>query len=165
MAGILCVATGRLCCWMIKEINIEQIRTSISSKSLISYVAMTQRPGVLLFLALLEHTFFKPGTEDNDKLVVHVINWNNTRWVIITIPLIDKVKAEGCAKKSGLRVADGIPIMISNKGKESFPLDMDNVFCLENEKDSPVYKGITSADAMREAEMQLVDKIINEPIL
>lgn len=144
----------------IADRTIQEIKKQLSNPDLITYVAMSERPGVSLFSVLLEHTFYKPGTSDNEKFIMHLIKWERILWFVITIPAIEKNRAEVVAKKSGIRIADGVPSMITSKGVAQFPLDMKNVFTLENEPGHPMYKGATSVEIMLNIEKQLVEEIL-----
>lgn len=133
-----------------------------SNPNLVSYVAMLspRRPGVVLFSVMLEHIFFKPGTEKNDNFVMHMMNWQDMTFGIISIPTNMKKAAEEVAKHAGVRIADGVPTMFDPSGTvEIFPISKNNVFTLENESGHPMYKGIELREAMLNIEDQLVDKI------
>ena len=41
-----------------------------------------------------------------------------------------------------MRVAEGVPMMLSSKGKVRFPLSGKNVFTLENARGSRIYDGV-----------------------
>jgi hypothetical protein len=133
-------------------------------------VAPTVRPGCNLFSALLEYKYFPPSTPKNKQYHVAMVRWKDCIHSIISIPKEYENHAKAVAKLSGLRIANGIPTLRSDKKVYYFPIEFDNLFTLENEKDHPLYRVVGFAEAFKAVERQMVniithggvDKIIHE---
>lgn len=139
----------------------EEVREFCSNEDLISYVVMLgpRRPGVMLFGILLEYVFFPPGTKKNEEFHMHFVNWEEMMFGIISIPKKKKIYAVEVAKISGTRIANGVPTLISEGQVAMFPVDSNNVFTIENESGSPVYKGSYARDVMISIEDQIIKDI------
>lgn len=150
---------------MIEKTN-EQVQQYCSDKNLISYIIymVPRRPGVYLFSLLLENIFFPPGTKENEDFQFHIINWEEMVIGIITIPKKKEIYATEIMKVSGNRVADGIPMMITDGRVVSFPISGDNIFTLENEEGHPMYKGNNARDMMISIENQIISEIEDDSI-
>ena len=119
----------------------EELRRFSNDERFIHFVSMStpRRPGVMLFAIKLEYRYFPPGTERNDDFVLHVINWQNMIWMLVSIPRECMSLAKKIAAESGLRIVDGIPTIITPEGTQPFPMGSDNVFALENVPGHAVY--------------------------
>lgn len=140
----------------------EQFQQFMKGERLIHYVGMIAppRPGVNEFISLLEHKHFKPGTPRNELFFMRIVEWGDIFWVIASIPSEDKIFAENIAKECRLRIADGIPTMISHKGIQTFPANNERVFTLENESEHPVYRNNPATHReILAAEQETVDRI------
>jgi len=120
----------------------EELRRFSNDERFIHFVSMStpRRPGVMLFAVKLEHWHFPPDTEKNDDFVLHVIEWQNMLWMVVSIPRQYMNLAKKIAAESGLRIADGIPTIITPGGTQPFPIDSDNVFTLENVPGHAIYE-------------------------
>lgn len=119
----------------------EDFQKFLEDPSLIHYVGMIHppRPGVSDCVQTLEHAYYKPGTPRNNLFNLRIIKWEDITWVIVSIPITEKAKMESVAKVSGLRIANGVPMMIDSKGRRRFPASNERVFTLENVPGHPVY--------------------------
>jgi len=75
--------------------------------------------------------------------------WDGMIWMVVQIPIKDRPIVEAVCDKYNLRLADGIPIMLSGGKAVQFPLSGDNVWSLESHGKPP--EG--------EEENQLIDAI------
>jgi len=119
--------------------------TKNRSKLFIIGMLFPRRLGAMLFSSLLEHRYYKPGTADNEKFILHLINWQEMHWWVIEIPREDIDKATKTAEEVGLKFADGIPTMIaSERGKigwQPFPVtDGRNIVSIEYLPNHVAYK-------------------------
>lgn len=108
----------------------------------IHYAGMLQppRPGVSDCIQMLEHTHYKPGTNRNHLFMMRLLDWQDMLWVIISIPIAEKVNMERVAQVNGLRVANGVPTMFAGGDVHHFPVSNDRIFTLENVSGHPVYR-------------------------
>jgi hypothetical protein len=98
------------------------------------------RPGVRLFAAKLEYSYFEPGTPRNDEFILHVINWQGMSWAVVSIPREYMEAAKKIAAEVGLRIADGVPHLIVGGQTHPFPMNTENVFALENVPGHEIYE-------------------------
>ena len=143
-----------------------------------------QRPGVALFSTILEHKFFPPGTPKNEEFQLATIRWvNDSVWFISSVPITYFMHAEATAKFAGISLKkDLFPVMndgpvsvLASVSRESweteikklpgmqiFPLYLGvNMYTMENSKDHPIYKNMSSEEIM-EGERKMIDDIIKE---
>lgn len=121
--------------------NIDDVKRMTSGKFTIVGMVQPLRPFVLLFGMILEHRYYDPRNRAlNDQLQYFIVNWKHMRCAVIAIPLEDRPKAEECARESYLRLADGVPTLITEKGPEFFPIQGPTVFTLENDWDHIPWK-------------------------
>lgn len=126
---------------------------------LIHYVCMAMRPGIEELSTRLEHTHYKPLTPRNDLLHIRVLLWNDIHWIVISIPSEDKQLLESMAGSCGMRVVNGVPVILGNGSLEQFPINK-NAFTLENLSDHPVYRNDDALNrVMQEAEHQIAEDI------
>ncbi len=59
---------------------------------------------------------------------------------LVIIPRVHRPQAEWIAKQLGLRIANGVPHVGSSKGWSHFPIDVPNLFTLENVPGHFVYQ-------------------------
>lgn len=122
------------------EVSYREGAKTFEDSTLIHYVGMTTRPGVKNCAETLEYSHYSPGTDKNADLTVHVLNWEGIKWLIVSIPYDDRGLMKRCASACGLRVADGIPHLLTAQGARPFPFANDRIFTLENTPNHPVYK-------------------------
>ena len=147
-------------------------------KSRTFIVAMSNRPGACLFAAQLEFDHFPPLSPLNEEFQVYMVLWNHLEWFVISLPAKKYELAEEVAKQNCLRIADGVPVFMGNfpvsiiaalrqpPGNgipcEFFLLQGDNVFTLENNRESPIYGDPKSADEIRRSELGAVERLQKE---
>lgn len=119
----------------------EDLQRFFAIPSFIHYVGMLNppRPGVADCFQTLEFTYFKPGTSRNHVFVMRVIEWEEILWGIVSIPIEEKHFMEKAAQVNRLRIADGIPMMLTGNGMRRFPVSNERIFTLENISGHPVY--------------------------
>jgi hypothetical protein len=104
------------------------------------YVALPQRPGVQDCVTTLEQVHYPVDSPRNDLFHFRYLVWEDLQWFIISIPATDRAIMERVTLAHGLRIADGVPTMLSFNGVKRFPIDQENVFTLENIPSHPVYQ-------------------------
>lgn len=109
-----------------------------------------RRIGVISFMTFLEYRHFKPGTPANELFQMALINWETMGFALVVIPWIHLEQAKWILKQLGLRVADGVPTLIHAGGVKRFPIDLPNVFTVENIAGHFLYKN--SPDLLKTAE-------------
>lgn len=147
----------------------EMVRRSQDRRNLF-LVALAARPGARLFLVELEHAHFAPGTPRNALFNLAVADWEGERWLIAWLPVRDRHLAVQAADKSGMRLANGVPHMISvGPGGPDFdrpavfPLSARTVWTIENRSDSVVYQPGGAVD-LREEERFRVREITGKDV-
>lgn len=141
----------------------EKLKKITEDPKLIHFVGMIMpaRPGIQLCLTELEYKYYVPGTKRNDDFQLRIMEWSEIVWAIATIPIDDRHLMERVAGKCGLRIADGVPTMMTGNGIEQFPLNGDRVFSLENKSGHPIYHNSQEiSDVVKKAEEDNVDKIL-----
>lgn len=119
----------------------ENLQKFVGDPQLIHYAGMLNppRPGVQDCFQMLEFTHFKPGTSRNEFYHLRVFEWEGILWGVVSIPIVEKHLMESVAQANRLRVANGIPTMLSGKEMTQFPISNERVFTLENISGHPVY--------------------------
>lgn len=129
-------------------------------------VCMIPRSGGAQFFSHLEHTYYPPGTPANDDFQMMFHHWEGRPWIIGSIPLRDRAKADASAAATKMRLADGYPMIVDypwagpgvvgqiNVREEKvrgrftirsrFPLHSRRTFTLENQHvgTGPVMSGV-----------------------
>lgn len=104
------------------------------------YVCIHSRPGFEELSTKLEHTHYKPLTIRNELMHMRALLWNDVLWYVLSMPSIEKHLLENMAGLCGMRIANGVPMMIGRNCREQFPISGKNVFTLENISGHPVYQ-------------------------
>lgn len=139
----------------ISKERIEKCVVLANNIELFHIIFMMTRPGANRFQTYLEHEYYPPGTPENDKFQWRVLKWNQINWCIISIPLEDRQNAYDAAAETKMKIADGIPTMISGEGVERFPLCCDRAFSLENQPNSVIYEPGGSQDEVHLERLQV----------
>lgn len=131
-----------------------------SDPNKVNYACMgvPARPGVKLFLSTLEYKWFPPGTVKNALFTLTLLEWEDMLWDVVTIPKECEEHAKATAKMTGMRIANGVPVLLSTT-ISTFPIGGDNVFSVENCSDHPIYKGSMYREAFIKLERKLVEKM------
>lgn len=98
-----------------------------------------RRLGALAFIVFLEYRHFPP-TPVNDEFQFALMNWEGMRLGLVLIPTAKRGLADAIMSELGLRAANGVPHVISSTGSVHFPIDLPNVFTIENIAGHFVYK-------------------------
>lgn len=141
------------------------INELLNRRDLVHYIGMVNppRPGIRECFTTLEYIHFPPGTALNDEFQLAVVEWNDIGWIIVSIPLTKASLMETVARQCGLRVADGIPMMVTGEGFERFPFTNGNTYVLENQSGHPIYRNDPIVNKqLHNAEMETVERIIGE---
>lgn len=115
------------------------------------------RIGVQLFMTKLEYTHYPPRSGKNHLFEFRILKWPDDflmYWVIASIPIEDRAVAELLIPECGLRLVNGVPVMLGGKDCV-FPMEGDRVWCLENSKDHPIY----SAKYWRSNNQEVIGKL------
>lgn len=126
---------------------------------------MVERPGANLFAMKLEYGYFKPGTPKNDEFLFKLAKWPKEQplwWYVLSVPDSYKEICYEVASNTNMRIADGIPNMLTCNGIESFSLnDIDGpLYSLENAKDSKIYEGPKGVEEVVKWESEEIQKIL-----
>ncbi|MFA5994725.1 MAG: hypothetical protein WC823_07250 [Parcubacteria group bacterium] len=135
--------------------NDEEIMKAVSDDSFLFYVGMISppRPGVVEFITYVEHQHYAPGTERNKLYNIWIIQWHGITWALMGVPLKDEKLIEVAANLLRLRIADGVPTVLSGGKIDTFPISRFNVYALENSPGHPVYQNDpTVNEVLRAAE-------------
>lgn len=116
-------------------------------------ISLALRAGALDFTAKLEHGLFPPLTPSNDDFDNYYAYWLKSFWVVFILPLARKDEVFEFSETTSLIMRPEVPIAVSPRGLEAFPLPFvkDRVFTLENRY--PVLQGREQfAEALKEAD-------------
>lgn len=93
-------------------------------------IAAIYRPGVPEFMKELEHLFYEPDTEKNEKFNLFVIKYTGMPYVVIEVPDLRGVSE--LSAKHNLKLVNGKPY----DGNMEFPVECkaDACFTMENDK-------------------------------
>lgn len=137
-------------------------------------ISMMNRVGSEFFFHYLERTYFPPDTDQNNQYEYRILLWSQLVWAIATIPIELKQYAYESAKKTKMRLADGIPFtggpLVANARPECvkelpvkwFPLNSKTAFALENQKDDIAYEGRGGEQEARASELLNLRKLYRE---
>lgn len=157
-----------------QPITDEEFLRIVQNPEYVYFLGMVQprRPGILLFTVKLEYLHFPPDTERNQLFQLIMVDWEEMKWAAIGIPRREKAIAEKVAKSAGVRIANGVPVLINRQllvtsrtridGVEAeylAPPETPNLFALENVKSHPIYAG--SHEVMIAAEDEEIQRIIS----
>lgn len=121
---------------MQQPITLEEIKEKCLVPGKSNFAVLAWRVGVNGWMTELEYTHFKPDTEANNDFWLSLMKWpddSKMLWVIVTIPSSYEKIALALLWKHGLKTMVGHTHMaIDSKGPHVFPLQGENVFCLEN---------------------------------
>jgi hypothetical protein len=142
------------------------LKTLIGAGAHLAVVTHWQRPGASNFIVTLEHDHYEPATKRNALMRIFTSLWLDTLWGVVLVPWNERELVKRHAKRCGLKLADGVPTLITvEQGRatpEFFPTgDHPHIFTLENRKGSPVYEMSPGAlmASLRE-EMHLIDEYV-----
>jgi len=119
----------------------QEIVETCESPDRFNIACMLSRPGANLFMITLEYSHFIPGTAANDDFLVWQMSFDGLPFFLLSIPASKKDLAYQVAGETGMKISDGIPILIGGGTEQSFPVKGDNTFTLTNHPDSPAYAG------------------------
>jgi hypothetical protein len=133
-------------------------------------VSHVKRVGGTAFIAAIEWFWYAPDTPRNRLFDVYGAEWHSMHWIITAFPSGRLPAVRHLAKQLGLRIANGPPVMLGERGSlvfiqassrpsdltdlvtqdvpmEFFPGTMlpngqenDTIFTIENDRGSPIYK-------------------------
>ncbi|MFC1594805.1 hypothetical protein ACFL3E_00035 [Patescibacteria group bacterium] len=150
---------------LIRHETDDEVRAFVSDPKYTHFVGMLEppRPGVIECITALELTHYKPDTPRNDDFHLRIINWSDIAWILVSIPTNEVCLMESTADACGLRIANGVPTMISQGEFSQFPANNERVFTLENKPGHPVYRNDPAITvALREGEREAVERIRNK---
>jgi hypothetical protein len=134
----------------------------------IHLVSMTTRPGSYALISAIEWFWFSPKKNLNHLFNLTIVRWEGLDWLVTSIPKYKLQAVKQLAKQLGMRIADGVPVMIKNGGTFIFPggsLNGSNnkdMFTIENDHGSPIYTNSTKTHQdIRSAENEVNDGFVN----
>jgi hypothetical protein len=140
------------------------LRARARDPSLFHIVACSARPGVFAYVVSLENTYFPPSIpKRNHQFQLHVGNWEDLAWIIVSIPADKRRFAERTAARTDMRLCDAIPCFITaDQPTRWFPVSGPLVRYLQNAPDSPVYEGFEGVARARVQEAGEMGRIMRE---
>lgn len=96
--------------------------------------SLAERPGSQAFFSLIENAHFKPGTDANRQFGIAFVRFSDMMWIGCRVPASTMPILQKCAEETNMRISNDIPQILSDLGREVFPINDDNVFILENAK-------------------------------
>lgn len=123
------------------------------------------RIGVNLFMIKLEYTHYPPRSGKNHLFTFRILKWPQDEfamhWVICSIPIEDRELAEGLLEECGLKLADGVPMMLG-QDQHVFPMNSKRVFTLENTAGHPIYNDPQAAEELRAKQEKEIEDILEQ---
>ena len=110
----------------------EEFNAFFAKPDFIHYICLLTRPRITDCCTTLEQKLYKPGTKRNEKFFLRFIEWENLTWCIVSIPYYEKEYMEMVAVAYKMRVANGIPTMISDGSITYFPVNTPQSFTVEH---------------------------------
>jgi hypothetical protein len=145
-----------------KPSSIAEIRKRVTPDK-VGFVVGLQpfRTGGLAFLTFLEHRHFTPVPLPRDDFELAEIHWEETVFAVCLIPASMRPAAEQIARELGLRFADGVPHVFTAQGDQHFPIDLPNLFTVENIEGHFVYRNNPAErKTARDYELEAVNRAI-----
>lgn len=126
----------------IGDLPLENLQRMADDPTKFHVISQMHRPGVRLFACKLEYTYYPPRSGKNYKFEMSLLKWPEDfpmLWAIMTVPIEDRPYVEEIAAQCGLKLANGIPLVLGGGKEQWFPMKSDRVWSLENTPDHPVY--------------------------
>lgn len=119
-----------------QAINNEELMAFVAERKQMEFlIALVMRPGIYLFSAVIEMQLYTPNTPKNDSFEMLNVGWGDHDWAVFGVPARDRGHIEHVATMLGLRIADGVPMIMGGSDKpEFFPMHNERCFTLENDK-------------------------------
>lgn len=135
----------------------------------VNIIGQSTRLGVQLFVVKLEYEHFPPRSPRNKLYNFTFVKWPEPEngwpellWFVVSIPKEDYATAEQVAAEVGLKIKDGVPVMMDHQGDHVFPISGPNCFALESNPQSKIYENDPAVlKRLRDGEMAECQKIIN----
>lgn len=140
--------------------DFETVRRALTPDK-IGFVCMIDPPriGAAAFIAFLEHRYFTPVPLPRDDFELAEVFWEEMVIFILVIPGSYRAQAETIARELGLRFANGVPHVFSGAGERHFPVDVPNLFTLENIPGHFVYRNNPAErKTARDYELEAIDR-------
>jgi len=138
--------------------SMRELKTFALEHGRFHVVSIAERPGLLAWMQRLELTYYPPGTHRNLLFHFHMIQWDELMWSMISIPAAGERLARRSAEKTGMRIADGVPLVITAEDRKWFPIKERNVWSLES--DGSQLQGIVTPDMLK-PELEKADRILD----
>ena len=145
----------------IEVISFESINRILLGQPKIGLIGMEGRVGVRSFMVFFEHRYFPPGTSWNADFEYFLVKWEHMLWEICIFPDTRLAKADALLAKLGLRRSDGVPMVIDSEGAHPFPIQLPNIYTLENVPGHFIYKNnLSTGKTALEVEAEAVQREI-----
>jgi len=128
-----------------KAASWETLKDLVFSGRWLAIAAGYDRPGTLNYTTTLEHKYYKPNTQRNTLFKLFCCLFDDMLFAVVLIPWNERALAHKHARKCGMRIADGIPTVLSMGDGDKvdvlqFPTgDHPHIFTLENRPGAPVH--------------------------
>lgn len=102
---------------------------------------LSQRPGVMEAFNAIELKLYPPGTDANKRFELYHCYWEECIWFVIAVPRKHRNLVTRIINENNMRVADGVPLIISGTSRHWFPIGSQYpwVCSLENAPGHAVY--------------------------
>jgi hypothetical protein len=150
----------------------EELQARCADPSTVVFASMWDRIGITGWMTQLEYTYFRPDTPANEQINVFMMKWPDNFpmfWVLVQIPRTHEKVAKELLYFHGLKVggendpegARGYTFMVLGpKGEEKFPLQGENIFCLENHSKGTKHVAYTNDPEKLKAAKAAEDEIV-----
>lgn len=158
--------------------NLEEIQHRCANPKQVVFASMQDRIGLVGWMTQLEYTYFRPDTPANEDFNLYIMKWPDDDpfyWVLVQIPKTHEKIAKELLFDHGLKVggendAKGPRgytfILFDHNGKHEFPIQGENVFCLENHSKGTDHVAYTNdkekLKSAKEAEDAIVKRFHDE---
>lgn len=110
-------------------------------------VSMGNRVAAPALVAAIEWYWYAPGTPRNRFFDTWFVMWQEMAWYVCAFPIGRFAAVKSLARRLGLRIADGTPLLMQASGESWFPgarlpdgRSNRSMFTVENDTGSPIYR-------------------------
>jgi hypothetical protein len=144
----------------IETVTFESMTRILRGQPKTGLIGMNGRVGVRSFMVFFEHRYFPPGTSWNSDFEYFLVKWEMFLWEICIFPNGRLAKADALLAKLGLHRSDGVPMILDSEGKHSFPIQLPNIYTLENVRGHFIYENNATGKTALELEAEAVEREI-----
>lgn len=141
-----------------KAVTRAAIQSHFDAGDRFGFVGMFERLGFMSLMCHLEYEKYPPHNKElNNRFQLFIIDHQDIRFLLISVPLEDRHIAERYASQYGCKFADGVPTVFCGQGDPLFPIQHKHIWSVENTPGHAVYSPGFDLNAALEKERNEVD--------